>query len=56
MSRVTYLDCQMAGLEFEDWPLEAQDSWYEKCQLDAEEKYYRDHPEGEEEEDEEEEE
>lgn len=55
MSRITYLDCQMAGLEFEDWPLEAQDNWYEKCQLDAEEKYYREHQYDEEEDEEEEE-
>ena len=42
---ITYLDCYMAGLEFEDWPLEAQDNWREKMDLDAEERYYRDHQE-----------
>ena len=42
---ITYLDYQMAGIEYEDWPQEAKDNLWEKNWLDREDRYYRDHPE-----------
>ena len=41
----TYLDYQIAGVEFEDWPVLVQDEYREGRMLNAEEKWYREHPE-----------
>lgn len=43
MARKTWLDYQMAGIEYEDWPVYIQGEYQEDMQLNREERYDREH-------------
>ena len=43
MARKTWLDYQMEGIEYEDWPVYIQGEYQEDMQLNREERYDREH-------------
>ena len=43
MARKTWLDYQMEGIEYEDWPVFIQGEYQEDMELNRQERYEREH-------------
>lgn len=43
MARKTWLDYQMEGIEYEDWPEYIQGEYLEDMEIRREERWYREH-------------